>query len=312
MKNRSSRSHRTAIFLAFTFFFALSGIIFSALLLFGDTLFVRTSIGTVPRLEGKPISEAKLLDTTLFQKITVEQYSDLPGGTIIAQDPPAGSRRKAMPGKHFVTITLYVSRGPAVTDVASVIGLSEEQARAILQAHRTATESNYVYHSTPAGTVLKQEPEAGSTVRRGDPVYLTVSRGPLLREVTLPDLRGLSAVEAESLLGAVGLYVQSILKKEDILFERNRVLTQDPLPGTKLPMKSGVTLIVAAPPNESSNNEIETGQNDPPDTPTPETSDADTESSEEESFPDGTTAEETLSPEDLFRSILDKIEQQFH
>ena len=306
-KARPSRPFHAARFLAITVLSSLLGSIFPVLLLFGDTLFLRSSVVSVPPLIGKSIAEAESLDPSLYQRITTEQYSDLPRGTIIAQDPPAGSRRKAVRGKRFITISLYVSRGPAVADIASVVGLSEEQARATLQNQRVLPVSDYVYHSAPMGTVIEQSPTAGSSLRYGASVRLTVSRGPLLREITLPALNGLSKTEAESLLNALGLHIKAFVEQEDGTSPENRVLAQDPIAGTKLPEQSGVTLIVAVPLKESSENEPE--NNTAPDT--SETTQAESESGEESIPPDEASTEDPLSPEDLFRSILDRIEQRF-
>ena len=310
-KAHPSRPFRAARFLVLALLCSLPGSIFPMLLLFGDTMLLRSSVVSVPPLIGKPIAEAETLDPSLYQRVTTEQYSDLPRGTIIAQDPPAGSRRKAVRGKRFVTISLYVSRGPAVTDIASVVGHNEEQARVTLQNQRILPVSDYVYHSAPTGTVIDQSPAAGTSVRYGESVRLTVSRGPLLREITLPSLNGLSEIEAKSLLNVLGLHVKTIIEQEDGASPENRVIAHDPIAGARLTAQSGVTLIVAVPPKkpDESDRESESENNNTPDT--AETTRAEAESAEEIFPPDDTSTEDPLSPEDLFRSILDRIEQRF-
>lgn len=87
------------------------------------------------------------------------------------------------------------------------------------------------------GTVIKQNPEAQSKVKRGRVIELTVSTGPKL--VTVPDVRGETLSNAQLLLGNEGFTV----KTEDVYsdsYDVGLVAEQDPAPRTK----TGVTEVL--------------------------------------------------------------------
>ena len=298
-------------FIAALLFSMLMGIALT-LLLFGDTLFTHSLVVSVPSVTEKAITETEQLDSRVFQRVIVEQYSDKPIGTVIAQSPPAGSRRKVVPGKRFASLTLYVSRGPAVATLPNVVGLSEERARASLITAHFDTTSVYVYDTSPVGTVIAQEPIAAKTEKEGTTVTLTVSRGPLLRKVALPNLRGLSLVEAESLLHALGLRVKATVTEESSDAEEPyRILKQEPLPGVRLAEGSGVTLTVAVKKGDAPPEALPPSGTDSPEDSFPEefpengetSTDSDSESYREET---------SLSPEELLRRLLDRLEQSLH
>lgn len=289
---------------------ALTAGIILTVLLFGDILFTRSAVVPVPNLTGKTLAAAEALDSRVFQRVVVEQYSDEPIGTIIAQSPSADSRRKAVPGKRFVSLTLYVSRGPAVSTLPSVVGLPEERARATLCQHRFVTASVYVYDSSPVGTVIAQTPTAQNTEREGTTVTLTVSRGPLLRTVAMPNLRGLSLVEAESLLASLGLYVKTAVTEESPeSSDTPRVLRQDPLPGVPITAHSGVTLTVAVRTEETPALPESAPPSDTTEAlPSIEESTRETEHADSGDSGSDHPEDSALSPEELLRRLLDRLE----
>jgi beta-lactam-binding protein with PASTA domain len=110
---------------------------------------------------------ARKLDPTLQQKASTEAP-----GTVLAQQPKAGSRAK--PG---TTVVLQVAKGAASIAVPDVTGATEAQAGATLRAAGLASHVVQVPSTKPAGTVVAQSPPAGQKLARGGSVRLNVSKG---------------------------------------------------------------------------------------------------------------------------------------
>ena len=84
---------------------------------------------TVPDVTTQPFANAKsALNGQGFVVARVDIQSDLPQGTVVAEDPPAGT---SVPSGS--KITLSVSKGPATTQVPDVTGQTQAAAEAILQ-----------------------------------------------------------------------------------------------------------------------------------------------------------------------------------
>ncbi len=75
----------------------------------------------------------------------------------------------------------------------------------------------------PRGTVADQEPKAGSAVKRGRKIYLTVN-ALLPKQVAIPNVRNLSLRQAKAVLESVGLSLGTLEYRPDIA--KNAVLDQ--------------------------------------------------------------------------------------
>lgn len=131
----------------------------------------------VPDLFGKSVREAELaLDNAglAVGEIAQDYHPDVPAGKVIAQSPEAGA--KAEIGSR---IDLVVSQGqpPASIQVPQLVGLDEESAKATIAASGLSVgEIKAQPTSTaPAGTVLAQNPPAGTQVEPGTAVDLLVA-----------------------------------------------------------------------------------------------------------------------------------------
>jgi len=132
----------------------------------------------VPNLVGMAQSRASVAASdagfVLGEPVYIPR-EDQPEGTVVAQDPPAGtiSHRGA-------TIQPTVSTGRPIVVVPDVVGLSESQAIVVLTGagfgvSRTATVSDA---SVPTGAVVSTEPSAGTLLTTGLTVGYVVSSGP--------------------------------------------------------------------------------------------------------------------------------------
>lgn len=151
----------------------------------GRTIFLTVSKGPelvrLPDVTGRPLGDAQLLlGNAGFSVVVGEEVHDelVPAGSVVRQDPegdtdqPRGSK-----------VILYVSKGPKATyvTVPNLVGIDIDTARQRIAAAglapaaelKTVASADY-----PSGTVVGQDPAAGSQVAGGTEVTLTVSAGP--------------------------------------------------------------------------------------------------------------------------------------
>lgn len=160
---------------------ALLVVLVAAVVFGGFMLLVKSSPPdvAVPDVVGKDLEEARriLSDAGLTLTIAREDFNDrYPAGAIYFQEPQAGQ-----PVKKNAVVEVYVSKGSRNVRVPSVVGMSEEKAREVLNEEGLVVgEVKYDYSSSiPAGDVMRQDPRAGlSVAREAAKVDLTVSLGP--------------------------------------------------------------------------------------------------------------------------------------
>ena len=207
----------------------------------------RTETVTVPDLVGKSAALTESLDPARFQIIRIEQYSTEEAGTVLAQSPQPGSIRKHVKGLRFVTLTLTVSKGRHRATVPHIVGLSESEARAALLSQGFVPTVPRVYRKRPIGEAVAQSIPSGTSLPVGSRIVIEISRGEALPLVKIPDLSGLSAVRAASLLAALGLKTGRITFEPDS-GDENRVLWQSPLPFGSVPQGARIDLVLSRKP----------------------------------------------------------------
>lgn len=89
-----------------------------------------------------------------------------------------------------------------------VMGLDEANAVDILGRAGVMPIVSRRYSESPSGTVLEQTPDSGTSVPRGESVYITVSNGTDI--LIVPNLMGMTAEEAEYAVGQAGLSVGDV------------------------------------------------------------------------------------------------------
>ena len=154
--------------------------------------------------------------------------------TIDGETALGGSLRE--PGTRAV---LIVSGGPVPRSVPQLGGLDLGAAERALDSVQLSLARPLTYEiseSVPEGAVIRQSLSPGLLAERGSQVSLTLSAGPDRREV--PDMRGLSVMEARERLIEVGL------KVEDVTGEGELVQATEPPAGTMLAPNSAVVLWV--------------------------------------------------------------------
>jgi serine/threonine-protein kinase len=168
-------------------------------------------------------ADAKLSAAGLHADVAGRAFSEtVPTGSVVRTDP-AGGENVTRNG----TVALTLSRGPERHDVPRLRGRSLDAAQAALQdAHLAYGDATYAYsEKTPKGSVLRSDPKAGTTLRRGVAVDLVVSKGP--HPVKVPDLTGGSADEAEQQLKKLHLKAETSQENSDDV-DKGDVISQSP------------------------------------------------------------------------------------
>ncbi len=152
----------------------------------------------VPNVVGKSLEDAllEMQVKELYPKINL-RYSDLPGdeGTILEQSPEAGAIVKG-----YSRVSLVVSRGVIVDKVEDYVGMTLDDVQMRLQtlfAGQThplivLAQPEYKPDTSDAGTILEQDPPAGTSISRPVTVQLVVSRGPNYENTRAPWVVGQS------------------------------------------------------------------------------------------------------------------------
>jgi membrane peptidoglycan carboxypeptidase len=140
----------------------------------------------MPDVVGMSISRAKrLLGEAGLKVRTVQDAASLePAGMVVKQSSPAD--KPILQGSEVV---LHVSAGQAAT-VPGLVDLPLDQAQALLAATGLSAEITQQPADAPAGTVLSQDPAAGTVLTKGSIVRLVVSSGPEKPPSTKPRPRG--------------------------------------------------------------------------------------------------------------------------
>jgi beta-lactam-binding protein with PASTA domain len=135
---------------------------------------VRPSAVRLPNLVGSSAADAKARLRELGMHWTVLAVASAePKRTVIGQSPAAGIELEK--GE---TVTLRVSSGPALVDVPDVFGLDEQSARAKLEnaGFDVTVVDQPATDPAEGGTVIEQDPTAGSNAEKGAVVTITVAR----------------------------------------------------------------------------------------------------------------------------------------
>ena len=149
----------------------------------GQSVTLTVSLGihyvTVPDLTNyvQADGEQQLKDLGVSVLVTQAVDESVAAGSIIRTDPAAGSQVAV-----GSTVVVYVSRPQVSTTakVPSLVGLSNvNDARTLLVQNKLGLGSTTEqYSDKPAGTIIGQDPAAGSTVKANSRVSVTVSAGP--------------------------------------------------------------------------------------------------------------------------------------
>jgi len=173
------------------------------------------------------------------------------GEAITTEIPRSGVSRRnlivisalALVGLSIAGIFIFGGKSPSILTVPNVVGLTESEARELLQDF-TVTIERAPNPRIPKDRVAAQLPVATARVTSGSSITLTLSDG--RGESVVPtDIIGKSLEEARALLNSAGLLVARTIQVDSEL-SPGSVIRILPEPGTSLPAGSSVTLEIAS------------------------------------------------------------------
>ena len=168
-------------------------------------VYLFASGATVPAVIGerRQVATAAVREEGLHPELHFMWSDKFAKGEVVRQTPRGGTRVD-----DGITVALWVSRGPLHIPTPDLSGLEPAVARSLLEGDSLKYESRRAASRTaPKGQVFRQEPVAGTTVRRGDTVTFWVSSGP--PRVDVPDVVGLSQGQAADVLEKAGFVVNT-------------------------------------------------------------------------------------------------------
>lgn len=175
---------------------------------------------TVPDLVGEQLNQAlDDLGNAGFESQVRQVFAEEASGVIVRQEPAAGTKLK-----EGETVALQVSKGPKPVPVPDVVGQQASEATTVLRDAGFEVNLVPVPSREPSGTVVAQNPAAGTVPEPGTTVRLNVAQereqgtttgttttaptattaqpsGP----ATVPDVVGLTQAQAAKALHDVGL-----------------------------------------------------------------------------------------------------------
>lgn len=194
----------------------------------------------VPNVVGKQVTVAQHILEDNHLRVSVSEVSNpnVPSGQVISQDPEAGTSVKEQRLVHLV-----VSKGAGDINVPDLTGMTLDQARSKLKALGLVI-GNITTGNDPSksdGVILSQSPANGQ-IAKGGAIDVVINK-PQSKQVTLPDVTGLTVKEARAALSALGLSVGNISGSDS----SSAIVTgQSPAGGTNVDEGSSITLTTDA------------------------------------------------------------------
>jgi serine/threonine-protein kinase len=224
--------------LAFGILFFLSAVIFSQIILKGETV-------SVPDLTGKGLAEAKGLlekkDLSLSQR-GGEFNDQWPKGRIVRQVPAAGSKIRVTK-----VIQVFISSGSEKVAVPALEGRSLEAALPLLKDSGLFKGKLTQIHTPrfPAGKILAQRPQAEEAAERNSAIGLLVSQGDREERYVMPDLIGKNAATVIDQLKAMDFMIGDSSSTYYPGLGKGIIIKQSPPNGYKIQKRNLITLEVS-------------------------------------------------------------------
>ena len=226
---------------------SIIGIILLFVIAFGITYYVMTVVKLkdvqIPNLVGLSTEEAKskTLQSNLVYEISDEEYSaDVPLGYVISQEPAFVENYRI---KEKNVIKVIVSKGQKTVVVPKVIGEEKSKAIEILEALEIKVEVKEEYNQKlQAGYVISQDIAENTTIKAGETVTITISKG--IEMVDVPNLIGKTEEEAKKAIEDAGLKLNTVINSEDTSKDDGTVLKQSIDAGSSVEKDSTITITV--------------------------------------------------------------------
>ena len=224
----------------------------------------------VPDVQGRDLTAAllELQVKELYPRISLRfSQTSADKGLVLEQNPRPGTIVKA--GRR---IQLVVSQGIMINAVENFLGRDVEDVRMYLMTMFSSQGSSpgnapvpqlitlkepflYEYSPEPAGTILQQQPEPGTTITGPTTLELVVSRGLENSLIRLPNFLGLGLEDALEQIGRTGIDFVFSLRSPQGAEKPAVIVEQDPAGDTLIPLNTRVSITLSSP-NQVRDNEV--------------------------------------------------------
>jgi serine/threonine-protein kinase len=227
----------------------------------GSTVALRVSKGqaTVPDVRGQDIASAQAaLRAAGLVPAVFQVPSAQPKGTVTGQNP-LPDKKVARGSKVRINVSAGAGASGGTTtqstttttttqqvQAPNVVGLQQNVAQRRLNRAGLAVRVRYIASSKPSGQVVNQSPTAGTLVKKGSRVQISVSVGPNATTTQVPDVVGQDQQTATTTLQDAGFEVQVINLPATDPSQNGNVIDEQPGGGSRAPQGSTVTIYVAS------------------------------------------------------------------
>ena len=193
-------------------------------------------------------NDSDLLKLYRFEVTYVVDANAAPN-LVVKQDPKPG--RSVMVVPSGIVVRLEVSMNSSQVTVPDVVGRGYLDALLLLQNQGFFCEiENATSDTVPHDAVISTSPSAGELITYGSTIYITVSSGPEILFVDVPNLVGISEESAIAKLEAAHLSYGGSESRASS-FEAGTVIGQIPEAFTQIEEHAKITLIVSTGPENA-------------------------------------------------------------
>lgn len=207
----------------------------------------------VPDLFDKTQDEAQsiLREYGLYLSVKKGTSDEVEEGHIYKQDPEEGKDLS-----RGGTVNVWINEGEEV-EINDVSGLTVSQARTSLEGQGLVV-SNVKYESSDTvaeDVVIRTDPEAGTSVKKGSSVIIYVSQGKEVETTTMPMVVGLDLDSAKARLEENGLVYGGASYASSNSVAESKVISASYSYGQSLDKGTTVTLVISTGPESESESE---------------------------------------------------------
>lgn len=218
---------------------------------FGYKIFFGHTPVQVPQLVGKSLEEANEIAKSLGVKVKevgTEYTSEVEKDKISSQNYSSGDN--LYKGD---TIDIKISLGVEQVVMPNVLNKDLMDAYNAFKDYSFDVDEVYEYSSTiPSNVVISQSPSYGTMVDENAKIVLCVSKGQEIKNVTVPNIVGLSESDAKIKLQDSELTVGAVTKSESKKYPEGTVITQTVSAGKQVQSGTVVNFVVSSGSSNSS------------------------------------------------------------
>lgn len=199
----------------------------------------------VPPLLGKTYEEAeKMLNDVGLGIKKVEEFSnEYEAGLIFKQSMEAGTT-----APEHTQIIVTISKGPNIFKFENIVGKKQDEALKYLNKESLKYELNYAEteDDTLVGVVAETNPVAGTEVKSGDTIVLTIYQLKGQQNAVVPDLEGKTESEARREIESLGFKIGEVTYEYSDEIEKDKVISQSgPKVGEEAPLDTAINLVIS-------------------------------------------------------------------